>query len=124
MNYYLSAMQNYAEFNGRSRRKEFWMFTLIYTVILIVAMILDSLFGSYYYIGDVEIIGYLELITSIIHIVPSIAVTIRRLHDINKTGWFFCVILIPLAGIIWYLVMMCTNGTNGENEYGTDPKIS
>ncbi len=116
-------MANYAEFSGRARRKEFWMFVLFNVLISIIAMILDSLLGT----TNPTLVaagGYLELIVSVIHFVPSLAVTVRRLHDINKSGWFMCVIFIPLAGFIWLLVMECTNGTKGDNEYGPDPKSS
>lgn len=123
MKYYLSVMTNYAEFNGRARRKEFWMFVLFNIIITFIAMILDSLLGT---TNPTLVVagGYLELIVAVIHFVPGLAVTVRRLHDINKSGWFMCVIFIPLAGFIWLLVMECTNGTKGDNEYGPDPKLS
>ena len=80
-------MANYAEFSGRARRKEFWMFILFYLITSVIAAILDYMLGTtnptLFVAG-----GYLELIVWVIHFVPSLAVTVRRLHDINKSGWF------------------------------------
>lgn len=54
--------------------------------------------------------------------IPSLAVTVRRLHDTNHSGWMYFVSLIPLIGGIWLLILLCTDGTHGQNQYGPDPK--
>ncbi len=106
MNYYLAVLKKYAEFNGRARRSEYWYFVLFN--ILISGMFL---FISTY--TPVFMFGY--YIYRIAIIIPSIAVSVRRMHDVNKSGWF---VLIPIYNII----LACTAGTAGTNEYGYDPK--
>lgn len=105
MNWYLTVIKNYATFSGRARRKEYWMFTLISTIISVILNIVDSSMNS-------QLIGG---IYSLAVLLPSIAVGVRRMHDVGKSGWF---ILIP----IYNLILACTDGDKGENEYGPDPK--
>lgn len=105
MNYYLEVLKKYADFNGRARRKEYWMFFLI-------NMIVSFIIG---FVGGLIEFPLLGTIYSVVVLLPSIAVAIRRMHDVGKSGWY-C--LIP----IYNLVLACTNGEEGENEYGADPK--
>ena len=103
----------------RARRKEFWMYTLFNMIFAVVAFILDSILG----IG-IEGIGYgpLYLIYSLVVFIPGLAVLVRRLHDVGKSGWMFFIVLIPLIGAIWLLVLMLTESNPGENKYGPNPK--
>jgi len=103
----------------RARRKEFWMYTLFNMIFAVVAFILDSILG----IG-IEGIGYgpLYLIYSLVVFIPGLAVLVRRLHDVGKSGWMFFISLIPLIGAIWLLVLMLTESNPGENKYGPNPK--
>jgi len=105
MNWYLKVLKQYVDFNGRARRKEFWMFFLI-------NMIISMIFN---YIGAAVNFPLLGTIYSLAVMLPYIAVGIRRMHDLGKSGWF---ILIP----IYNLILFATNGVEGENEYGADPK--
>lgn len=105
MNWYLKVLQNYATFSGRARRKEYWMFTLISTIISIIIGIIAGVIKF-------ELLGS---IYSLAVLLPTIAVGVRRMHDVGKSGWF---LLIP----IYNLILTCTDGTAGENEYGADPK--
>jgi uncharacterized membrane protein YhaH (DUF805 family) len=105
MNYYLHVLKNYAQFNGRARRSEYWYFVLFNTLITVVLMGIDVALET----------GFLQALYSLAVLLPSIAVGIRRMHDVGKSGWF---ILIP----IYNLILACTEGTKGENEYGADPK--
>lgn len=115
MEYFLHVLRNYAVFNGRARRKEYWMFVLFNILFSIAAGIADySLFGS----GSGAISGLYSLAV----LIPSLAVGVRRLHDVGKSGWFTLIIFIPLVGAIWLLVLYCTEGTDGSNEYGLNPK--
>ncbi|WP_461205046.1 DUF805 domain-containing protein [Clostridium sp. DL1XJH146] len=114
MNWYLDVLKKYVQFDGRARRKEYWMFILFNAIFMVLASIIDGIIGS-----DMKIISSLY---SLAVLLPSIAVSIRRMHDIDKSGWFMLVVLIPLAGPIWYLVLVCTEGTRGENSFGQDPK--
>ena len=105
--YFVKVYKNYANFEGRARRSEYWYFTLFYYIIAIVLIFVDEAIGS-----EIGIAGLAFALGSII---PSIAVGVRRMHDVGKSGWY---ILIP----IYNLVMFCTNGDVGSNEYGYDPK--
>lgn len=121
MNWYLKVLKQYADFTGRARRKEYWMFFLVHIGVSIVAMILDNLLGlTFMGIGY----GPLYLLYGIAVILPGIAVGIRRLHDVGKSGWMLLIALIPLIGSIWLIVLMATEGDSGSNAYGDDPKAA
>lgn len=127
MNYYLHVLQNFNNFSGRARRKEYWMYTLIYMPILFLAMFADNALGTTFQMdvmGQSVDIGYgwIYVIVALLHFLPSLSVVVRRLHDVGKSGWFYLIILIPLLGIIWMLVLLVSNGNVGENKYGADPK--
>jgi uncharacterized membrane protein YhaH (DUF805 family) len=105
MNYYLKVLQNYANFSGRARRKEYWMFVLFN---FIASFILG-------FIGGLLDFPLLANLYSLAILLPSIAVAVRRMHDVGKSGWY---VLIP----IYNFILCVTEGNNGENEYGPDPK--
>ena len=119
MNWYLKVLKQYADFSGRARRKEYWMFFLFNMIFAIVAMILDNVLGI-----AIEGVGYGPLygLYALAVLIPGLAVSVRRLHDVGKSGWYYLIILIPLIGIIWMLVLLVSNGNVGENKYGADPK--
>ncbi|MCC7520756.1 MAG: DUF805 domain-containing protein [Flavobacteriaceae bacterium] len=120
MNWYLKVLKQYADFNGRARRTEYWMFVLIYLVTLIIAAVLDNLLGLTFMEGIPY--GYLYLAVALFSLIPSISVGVRRLHDIGKSGWMYLIVLIPFVGGIWLLVLFVTEGNKGDNQYGPDPK--
>jgi len=111
--------ENYANFSGRARRSEYWYFALMNFIILILAAVLDNALGLTF---GVLPYGYIYLIVALAVFVPGLAVSVRRLHDVGKSGWFYFIVLIPLVGAIWLLVLFCTEGNHGENQYGQDPK--
>lgn len=119
MNWYLKVLKQYADFSGRARRKEYWMFVLFYMIFAIVAMILDNVLGI-----AMEGIGYGPLygLYALAMLIPGLAVAVRRLHDVGKSGWMILIALIPLIGSIWLLVLMVTDSNAGENQYGQNPK--
>tara|TARA_B110000503_G_C7041726_1_gene368503 strand:- start:598 stop:969 length:372 start_codon:yes stop_codon:yes gene_type:complete len=119
MNWYLKVLKQYADFNGRARRKEYWMFVLFNTLFSILAMIFDNVFGI-----AIEGIGYgpIYLLYVLAMMIPSLAVAVRRLHDVGKSGWMILISLIPIIGGIWLLVLFVTDGNPGENEHGANPK--
>ncbi len=119
MNWYLKVLKNYKDFNGRSRRQEYWMFVLFNILFSIGAAVLDNLLGMT--MNGIPY-GPLYLVYGLIVLIPGLAVSIRRLHDIGKSGWYLLVALIPIIGGIWLLILMATDGTPGENEYGVNPK--
>ena len=123
--YYLDILTNkYADFNGRARRKEYWMWTLYYTVILLFAMVLDNALGlNFELLGQNLGYGWLYVTIGITHLIPGLAIVVRRLHDVGKSGWFYLIILIPLIGFIWILVLFCTDGVKEDNKWGSNPKL-
>lgn len=114
--------KNYANFNGRARRSEYWYYTLMNVIILISLVILFTVCSTANLGGISWIFIGLYFIFIIATIIPTLAVLVRRLHDVGKSGWFFFVYFIPLAGPIWLLVLLFTQGEQGENAYGPDPK--
>ena len=124
MEWYLKVMRdNYANFSGRARRKEYWMFVLVQTIVMIGLIILDSVLGLDFELQGISLgYGYLYLIGLIVHFIPSLAVLVRRLHDVGKSGWFYFIFLIPLIGVLWLLVLYCTEGQKQDNKWGPDPK--
>ena len=122
LEYVQKCFRHYVDFSGRARRREYWLFVLFS---LLVYLALMTLCGIFMALESVEglvltcvLIGIFELGT----LLPGIAVTVRRLHDLDKSGGFFFISFIPVGGSIWILVQMCRAGTVGENRYGADPK--
>ena len=157
--YYLAVLKKYATFSGRARRKEYWYFALMNFIIGICACI-PIYYGIFKLVftlaaqGDniseeammefiLNNISYSAIIAYVILLlyglaifIPNLAVGVRRLHDVGKSGWFLLIpylgmllYLIPIVGalvylglVIWFLVLMCTDSQVGENKYGADPK--
>jgi uncharacterized membrane protein YhaH (DUF805 family) len=121
MKYYLNVLRNYASFSGRARRKEYWMFVLFNNIFFIAIVILELVILELD-LGFSTIIpmgvggqGVLNATYSILMIIPSIAVGVRRMHDVGKSGWF---LLVPIYNII----LTFQEGERNENEFGPDPK--
>lgn len=119
MEWYLKVLRQYSDFNGRARRQEYWMFVLFNLLITIVTLSID---GLLYYLLDGSWFPFLTIIYGLGILIPNIAVVVRRLHDVGKSGWMYFVGLIPLVGPIWLLVLYCTDSEYGENQYGPNPK--
>ena len=118
MEWYLKVINSYFDFNGRSRRMEYWMFVLINSIISVFCILLDSMLGTVWSIGYGPIfIGY-----GLAVFVPGLAVAIRRLHDIGKSGWYYLLFIIPIIGPIWLIILFVTEGEQGDNKYGPNPK--
>ena len=119
MNWYLKVLKQYADFKGRARRTEYWMFTLFNVIFGVVAIILDNVLGlAFPFIGY----GPLYLLYMLSMLIPSLAVTVRRLHDIGKSGFMFFIVLIPIIGAIWMLILLVTDSQSGANKWGANPK--
>ncbi|MDX1350013.1 MAG: DUF805 domain-containing protein [Putridiphycobacter sp.] len=119
MEWFLKVVRdNYANFSGRARRQEYWMFTLFSILFSIALAIVDNVLGFTYGQGS----GLLGTVYSLAILIPSIAVGVRRLHDVNKSGWMLLIAFIPLIGAIWLIVLFATEGDSGSNQYGSDPK--
>ncbi len=115
MSWYFRVLKKYAVFQGRARRKEYWMFSLFQ------AGIIPALAGvGAGYFGDVALalFGIYYLAT----LIPILAVIVRRLHDTDRSGWWFSIQLVPILGAIVLLAFFVTDGTKGDNRFGPDPK--
>jgi uncharacterized membrane protein YhaH (DUF805 family) len=119
MNWYLTVLKKYAVFSGRARRQEYWFFTLFSFIITAVLVYIDFNVGPY---GSQTGLGFLSGLYSLAVFIPTFAVTVRRLHDTSRTGWWLLIGFIPLIGAIVLLVFMFLDSTSGTNEYGLDPK--
>jgi uncharacterized membrane protein YhaH (DUF805 family) len=143
--------ENYANFNGRARRSEYWYYTLVNIIISIILMVLDNSLGLK--IGSSNS-GVLNSLYGLLVFIPGLAVAVRRMHDIGKSGWLLaifylavtlCAIILVLGGYaasgnsgftglmfipvviilgiaIWMLILFCTEGDQGPNKFGADPK--
>jgi uncharacterized membrane protein YhaH (DUF805 family) len=118
MNWYTKVLKQYADFKGRARRREYWMFTLINVLISLLATIIDMMSGT----GSAESgVGLFSTLYTLAVLIPSLAVTFRRLHDIGKSGWWVFIVLVPLIGSIWLIILLATDSTD-DNRYGVRPK--
>lgn len=113
MNWYMEVLKKYTEFSGRSRRTEYWMFTLFNIIISIVLSVVDGIVGT---------LGILSMLYFLAILIPSLAVSIRRLHDTDRSGWWLLVGLVPFIGAIILLVFMVQDSKPSENQYGANPK--
>jgi uncharacterized membrane protein YhaH (DUF805 family) len=121
MEWYLMVLKRYAQFSGRSRRKEYWMFTLINIIIslAIYAVSFATLSHSTVVSGILVVVFF---IYSLLVLVPGLAVAVRRLHDIGKSGWMLLIGLIPIVGGIILLIWAASDSQPGDNQYGPNPK--
>ena len=119
MNWYLEVLKKYAVFDGRARRQEYWMFILFNIIITAVLALIDSLIGTVIRQAG---FGLLQGLYDLAVLIPSIAVTVRRLHDTGRTGWWILIGLIPVVGGIVLLIFMLLDSEPGENQYGPNPK--
>lgn len=115
-------LKKYADFNGRARRMEYWMFVVLNVAVSVVANILDGVLGMTGMVAGIY--GPLTILAFLALIVPGIAVGARRLHDQDKSGWWLLLAFVPIIGGLVLLVFFFLEGTRGENQYGPDPKAS
>ena len=152
MHYYIDVLKKYAVFTGRARRAEFWYFYLfdllipivLFAVYVVIFLIVLKM-GNVKSLSIKSVMYPIRIILnfySLMMIIPSLAVTIRRLHDTGRSGWFlllfmamfstplivqfapilFFLLITPLVGFIWFLIILCTDSYLGENMYGPNPK--
>ena len=119
MKYFLYCLQHYADFTGRARRSEYWYFVLFN---LIISFVIGFTFGVIAGILDMPALVYLAYLWSLAVFIPSLAVSVRRLHDIGRSGWWLLLSLIPLVGAIILIFWHCTDSQPGANQYGPNPK--
>jgi len=119
MKWFVFALQRYAVFSGRSQRSEYWYFLLFYLLVYVAFLFVDALIGMY---SKTAGIGLLSGVFSLAMMIPSLAVSVRRLHDTGRSGWWVLIGLVPLIGAIVLLVFFAQDGEAGTNEYGENPK--
>jgi len=123
MNWYLKVLQNPTDFSGRARRKEYWMYTLFNTIFAIIAAVADNVLGLTFEVEGINVgYGYIYLLYGLLVFIPELAVSVRRLHDVGKSGWYLLLAFIPIIGAIWLLVLFVTDSEPGSNKWGENPK--
>ena len=115
MNGYLQTLKKYADFSGRARRTEYWLFVLLSMVIAMLLAVVD------FFLGSPGIIGMLFALAVLI---PGIAVAVRRLHDTDRSGWWLLIAFIPIIGTIALLVFLLLDSNPGDNRFGANPKAA
>ena len=114
MNWYLGVLKQYAVFEGRARRKEYWMFLLFNVVIAAALAIVGRAIG---------LDGMLRGLYTLGVLIPGLAVSVRRLHDTGRSGWWLLIVFVPLVGWLIALYFLAQPGKTGQNRYGPDPKF-
>ena len=112
MDYFIGSLKKYADFTGRARRKEYWMFILVYFILSLVVGVLDAMVGM----------GFLAIIFTLGMIIPSFSIAARRLHDTGRSGWWQLILLIPLIGFIVFIIFTVQD-SHDANDYGPNPKV-
>ena len=120
MNWYLDAWKNYINFQGRARRKAYWMFFLFNLIALVILGLIESAIG----LSGQNGYGILTGLYTLAMIFPLIALAVRRLHDTGRSGWWILIGLVPLIGPIVLIVFYVTDSQPGSNQYGPNPKES
>jgi uncharacterized membrane protein YhaH (DUF805 family) len=108
--WYVATLQKYVEFNGRARRKEYWIFTLVNFAISVILAVLG--------------LDFISTLFGLAVLLPGLGVSVRRLHDIGKTGWWLLIAFVPLVGLIVLIYFFVQEGESGSNEYGANPKTT
>jgi uncharacterized membrane protein YhaH (DUF805 family) len=123
MDWYLETLNKYADFGGRARRREYWMFHLINFIISVAVGFAAGLVGGMLGLNQTLVTG-IALLYSVAMFIPSLAVWVRRLHDTGRSGWWSLIVLIPLIGAVVLLVWAVQDSEPGSNTYGKNPKTS
>ena len=118
MNWYLEVLRKYAVFGGRARRTEYWMFALGNVVVSMLLAFVDRSLGMSVSYG----VGTLSSLYALAVLIPSLAVSIRRLHDTGRSGWWWLISLVPFIGVIVLLIFAAQDSQPGDNKYGANPK--
>lgn len=115
MEWYIDVLKKYVVFEGRARRKEYWMFALFNFTIIVALSVVEAL---------LEMPPFISLIYQLAVLLPSLAVSVRRLHDTNRSGWWMLLVLVPIVGPIVLLVFFALEGKPEENQHGVNPKMA
>ena len=126
MSYYLEALKKYAVFHGRAHRAEFWWFVLFNAIF---SFALNVVFGARVGVPEESVssatpLAILPSIYALAVFLPALGVSIRRLHDTNRSGWWLLIAFFPLVGVIVLIVFYAQAGDAGENQFGADPQAA
>ncbi len=120
MKWFLDALKNkYATFEGRARRQEYWYFVLFYVLLIVALAIVDNIVGTF---NDEAGFGLLSALFVLATFIPTLAVTVRRLHDTDRSGWWVLLEFVPIIGGLVLLVFMVLDSQPGANRFGPNPK--
>ncbi|MEL7456430.1 MAG: DUF805 domain-containing protein [Pseudomonadota bacterium] len=117
--WYYKVILNYTNFSGRARRQEYWYFTLVNVLVNLVMGVIDRVIGS---VMQMDNFGFFGVIYALFIMIPSIAVTVRRLHDSGRVGWWALIAFVPIIGILVLLYFLIQDSEEGSNQYGANPK--
>ena len=118
MDWYFAVLEKYAVFDGRARRKEYWMFTLFHVLIILALSVVSGVTEGI----TTTVVTVVIVLYALATIIPTIAVSVRRLHDTGRSGWWYLISLVPVIGGIVFLIFMILDSDPGDNEYGPNPK--
>jgi len=121
VNWFITALKKYAVFSGRSRRSEYWYFILFYIIIYIALGFVDRATGTF---DSKSGIGLLTAVFALGLLIPSLSVSVRRLHDTDRSGWWLFIGFIPLIGAIVLIVFFALDSGAGTNRFGPNPKAA
>ena len=116
---YIKVLKQYGDFKTRSTIREFWLFNLFSVLLSILFTVIDSSVGIKF-AGN---IGVLTALYSIFIFIPSLSVSVRRLHDVGRSGWTILFIIVPIIGIIWLLALFCEDTMPEKNKWGKNPSL-
>ena len=116
---YIKVLKQYGDFKTRSTIKEFWLFNLFSVLLSLLLTIIDSSV-DFKFVGN---IGVLTALYSIFIFIPSLSVSVRRLHDVGKSGWTILYVLIPVIGVIWLLALFSRDTMPEKNKWGGNPNL-
>ncbi len=119
MRWYLQVLMKYNELRGRASRKELWQFVFYNMIFILLAIVIDNFAGTTAAGLPYGLFNYIYIMAIII---PGLAVAVRRLHDVGKSGWFSLILLLPFVGLVWLFVLFCADGADGDNKYGSKPQ--
>ena len=120
MEWYFRVLAKYAVFRGRARRKEYWFYILFNVIFSIILAIVDMSMDTF---DPKTGVGLFGTIYAAVLILPSMAVTVRRLHDIGRSGWWMLIPIVPILGAILIFAFLVQDSDPGENRFGPNPKL-
>ena len=119
MSWYIAALKKYAVFSGRARRKEYWYFALFNMIFCFILVFIDVFTGLFHEQVGFGVLSTLYMLATLL---PSLGVTVRRLHDTGRSGWWILISLVPFIGGLILLIFTLLDSKPGENQYGPNPK--